>query len=165
MNRFRPGPDTERAFRDALGQFATGVTVVTAAGPDGPCAITANSFSSVSLDPPLVLWSIDAGSRRCAVFRSSRRSAIHILATGQEALASRFAKAGDAFDGLDWTPDACGVPHLPGCLARFACTLEADYPGGDHRILLLRVETVDLAPGVPMVFATGRFGRFVTAGD
>ncbi len=160
MTRFRPGPSTERSLRDALGQFATGVTVVTANGPEGPVGFTANSFSSVSLDPPLVLWSIDAGAARCPAFRAAQRSAVHILGADQTALAQRFARSGSGFDGLDWVEGADGVPALRGCLARFDCALEADYDGGDHRILLLRVLEVELPGGAPLVFCQGRFGAF-----
>ncbi|PWR02258.1 flavin oxidoreductase [Meridianimarinicoccus roseus] len=160
MTSFLPGPGAERQYRDALGLFGTGVTIVTAQGPDGPVAITANSFSSVSLTPALVLWSVDLKSDRCPVFRDASFSAIHVLDEGQADLALHFAKNGRAFDGVDWILSEEGVPLLGGCLARFECETVADHPGGDHRILVSQVLRVTRSDGAPLLFAKGGFGRF-----
>lgn len=157
---FAPGPETRRLYRDALGSFATGVTVVTAAGPNGPVGITANSFASVSLDPPLVLWSPARSSSRFALFATVERFAIHVLAEDQAPLCRRFAKADHAFDGLDWHPGTTGVPLIEGCLARFECSREAAHDGGDHLVILARVLQATVRPGMPLVFSHGRYGRF-----
>lgn len=157
MQSFTPGPDTRRDFRNALGRFGTGVTVVTAPGPVG---ITANSFSSVSLDPPLVLWSVDLGSDRYHDFCEQPDSAIHVLSASQADTALAFARSGDAFDGLAWHEDENGVPLLENCLARFECKLTAVHDGGDHKILVSRVTRVMAAEGAPLLFVGGRFGNF-----
>jgi flavin reductase (DIM6/NTAB) family NADH-FMN oxidoreductase RutF len=159
MTQFLPGPGMERAYRDALGTFATGVTVVTAAAPDGHVAITVNSFASVSLSPALVLWSIDLGSDRCPLFRNAKYSAIHVLGQEQAGLAKHFAKSGRNFDGQDWSLSDMGVPLLEGCPARLECELVADHPGGDHRILVSQVLRVTRAPGDPLLFSGGTFGQ------
>ncbi|MGS4943910.1 flavin reductase family protein [Meridianimarinicoccus sp. RP-17] len=159
MTQFLPGPGMERPYRDALGTFATGVTIVTAAAPDGPVAITVNSFASVSLSPALVLWSIDLGSDRCPLFRNATHSAIHVLGREQALLARHFAKNGRDFNGQDWSLSDMGVPLLAGCPARLECELVADHPGGDHRILVNQVLRVTRAPGEPLLFAGGAFGQ------
>ncbi|MFV0246289.1 MAG: flavin reductase family protein [Qingshengfaniella sp.] len=161
MRSFKPGPDSLRGLRDALGRYATGVTVVTAPGPVG---ITANSFASVSLDPPLVLWAVDKTSDRQAAFRTERHSAIHVLRADQAALARSFARDGHAFEGLDWHLDRKGVPIIEPCLARFECALVADHDAGDHHILISAVEQVTVHDGQPLIFHAGRFGTFQTAG-
>lgn len=157
MQSFTPGPDTRRDFRNALGRFGTGVTVVTAPGPVG---ITANSFSSVSLDPPLVLWSVDLGSDRYHDFCEQPFSAIHVLSASQADMALAFARTGDAFDGLAWSEGDNGVPLIENCLARFECTLSAVHDGGDHKILVSRVTRALTADGAPLLFVGGRFGSF-----
>jgi flavin reductase (DIM6/NTAB) family NADH-FMN oxidoreductase RutF len=146
---FIPTPETARAFRDALGTFATGVTVITADGPEGPVGITANSFSSLSLDPPLVLWSPARSSRRFGVFAGAERFAIHVLAAGQTDIAQHFTRTGDLPEG-----------GLGPVLARFDCARHAVHDGGDHAIVVGRVLRVWHAPGAPLVFHAGRFGGF-----
>ncbi len=139
----------ERELRDALGRFATGVTVVTAMSADGPLGMTANSFASVSLDPPLVLWSPARKSRRFPAFEAASHFAIHVLGAHQQALAARFAGAGDAFAGLETVAGEGGAPLIAGCAARFECRHTAGHDGGDHLIMVgevLRVETRDVAP-------------------
>jgi len=157
---FTPGPGTERAFRDALGMFATGVTVVTAIGSKGPVGITANSFASLSLDPPLVLWSPARASRRFAAFASARHYAIHVLAAEQFALGRHFAREGLDFDmpGIAVNPE--GVPILPDSLARFECRRQAVHDGGDHAIVVGEVLRACARDGAPLVFSAGRYGRF-----
>jgi flavin reductase (DIM6/NTAB) family NADH-FMN oxidoreductase RutF len=143
-------PDfTERELRNALGRFATGVTVVTTMGASGPLGMTANSFASVSLDPPLVLWSPARKSHRFPVFEAAAHFAIHVLAAGQRALAERFARAGHDFAGLEFTPGLGGAPLIEGCVARFECRHAAGHEAGDHLIVVgevLKLEQRDLAP-------------------
>ena len=157
------GIDT-RAYRDALGRFATGVTVVTAQGPNGPLGFTANSFASVSMDPPLVLWSPARSSSRFGVFSTATLYAIHVLADHQGDLCARFAKGDAGFADLAHDVNAHGVPVLPGVLARFDCAQHATHDGGDHLIVVGRVLDFDLAPGLPLLFSQGRLCQ-VAAGN
>lgn len=157
---FTPGPDTRRALRDALGRFATGVTVVTCLGPEGPLGITVNSFASVSLDPALVLWSVDRASSRAAAFAEAGTFAIHILGREERDLAARFTRNGGGFDGLDWTDSPDGLPRLRGTLARFDCARHAVHDGGDHLILVGAVLRAAFRPGAPLLFSQGHFGDF-----
>jgi flavin reductase (DIM6/NTAB) family NADH-FMN oxidoreductase RutF len=148
----------ERELRDALGRFATGVTVVTTMTPQGPLGITANSFASVSLRPPLVLWSPARKSKRFPAFEAASHFAVHVLSAGQRALAERFAAPGDAFAGLAFEPGEGAVPLIAGCAARFECRHAAGYDGGDHLIVVgevLRLERADLPP---LIFYRGRYG-------
>lgn len=156
MHEFNPSEDS-RAFRDALGSFATGVTVITASGPDGPIGITASSFASVSLDPPLVLWSPQKASRRFPVFRDAQHYAIHVLDGHQQAICNGFTRDAQAFDGFDWVADANGVPQMADCLARFDCQQDAVHDAGDHVIIVGRVLSAAFRPGLPLLFQGGRF--------
>lgn len=163
METFAPGDDP-RAFRTALGSFATGVTVVTARGPDGePVGITANSFASVSLDPPLVLWSPARASRRFTAFAGAEHFAIHVLAQDQQAVCDAFVRAQGGFDAVPWTEGPEGLPLLEGGLARFLCRRQGVLDGGDHAILLGRVWAAARRDGTPLVFQAGRYGSFLPA--
>ena len=157
-----PGPDTQRALRDAFGRFATGVTVVTAAGPAGPIGITANSFASVSLDPPLLLWAPARASRRFPAFAAAADFAVHVLGADQSDLGRRFAASGDDWAGLGHVASDRGVPLLPGALARFECTTEARHPAGDHMVIIGRILRFCQRPGAALLFAGGRYGEFAT---
>ncbi|MFN4099010.1 MAG: flavin reductase family protein [Pararhodobacter sp.] len=157
---FVPGPGNERPFRDALGAFATGVTVITAQSPIGALGITANSFASLSMDPPLVLWSPGRFSRRFQAFVEAPHFAIHVLGADQAALGAHFARQGDDFDLPDVVLNAQGVPVLPGCLAVFECAREAVHEGGDHAIVVGRVLAARKRAGAPLVFHAGRYGGF-----
>lgn len=157
---FVPGPGCERALRDALGRFATGVTVITAPGASGPVGITANSFTSLSLDPALVLWAPARASRRFDVFAAARHFAIHVLGAEQAALGRHFSRDGLDFDLPGVQQNAEGVPILPGCLAHFECRQEALHAGGDHAIVVGRVLRASLREGAPLVFSGGRYGGF-----
>lgn len=134
-------------FRRACGQFLTGVTVVTALDPEwGPVGLTANSFTSVSLDPPLVLVSVakTAGTHRA--FAEGPGFAVHVLPADAQDLARRFAtKDIDRFEGVEWEKGTLGVPLLPGMLARFECATEHAYEGGDHTIFVGRVVDMEVA--------------------
>ncbi|MER8865462.1 flavin reductase family protein [Mesorhizobium sp. M0751] len=145
-----------RLLRNAFGRFATGVTVVTTGTADGPVAITANSFSSVSLDPPLVLWSIGRHSRRFEAFANSAHYAIHVLAEDQIDLCWRFSKSGTDFADLDLSWSEHGVPLLPRALARFECSVVDRFPAGDHMILLGCVLELETQEGLPLLFAGGK---------
>jgi len=162
-NAFVPSTETAREFRQALGQFATGVTLATIDGPEGPMGFTANSFSSLSLDPPLVLWSLARSSRRYPFFTSAQHFAIHVLAAEQVGLIGRFAREGAGFDGLDHKMNAHRVPLIDGALVRFECDLHATHEGGDHLIVVGRVTRVVCQGGAPLVFAQGQMGRFANA--
>ena len=144
-------------LRRALGRFATGVTVVTCQGASGPIGITANSFASVSLDPPLVLWSPAKASRRHLAFSKATHFAIHILEAGQEALCHSFARPGDGFKNLEWQAGAQNVPLFPGCLARFECSLYAQHDAGDHTIIIGHVDRFEKNEGKPLVFSQGAY--------
>jgi flavin reductase (DIM6/NTAB) family NADH-FMN oxidoreductase RutF len=154
-----PSPDDPKTLRSAFGRFATGVTIVTTATPDGPVAITANSFSSVSLDPPLVLWAVGRHSKRFDAFASSRHYAIHVLSAEQADLCWRFSRNGNDFSGVGVGVNAENVPLLPDCLARFECEIANRVDGGDHLILIGKVLRMSAAEGDPLVFAAGRYGR------
>lgn len=141
---FTPCDDNTRQLRDAFGQFATGVTVVTANTPDGVVGITASSFSSVSLSPPLVLWSPEKKSRRFPYFAEAEFYAIHVLAAEQEQLAWDVVKDMWALKEAPLKINCSGVPILDGCLARFDCKQTAVYEGGDHVIILGEVLQTEL---------------------
>lgn len=155
---FVPGPDTARAFRDALGRFATGVTVVTTLGSDGPVGVTANSFAAVSLDPPLLLWSPAKSSRRCRAFSEARAFAVHVLAADQLTLSRHFTQPDHHFGDLDTSTSPEGTPLLEGTLARFECLTEATHDAGDHVIVIGRVIRARFRDGAPLVFSQGRYG-------
>ena len=159
-----PSPAIDaRAFRDALGQFATGITLVTAQGPDGPAGFVANSFASVSLDPPLVLWSPARASARFPIFRAAQHYAIHVLAVPQFDLIARFTRQGLGFDGLAHGRSSEGVPLIQCALARLECAQVATHDGGDHLIILGRVLRFELQEGAPLVFHHGAYGGFQQA--
>ena len=158
-------PETDSlAFRRALGSFATGVTIVTAPGPEGPVGITANSFASVSLDPPLVLWSPAKSSRRFGYFAQAPHFAIHVLGAGDQSICDGFARAHSAFESLDWSENAHGVPLIHGVAARFECSLEASHDAGDHVIIVGRVTRAMHMPQAPLVFHAGQMGGFSPKG-
>ncbi len=158
--------DEQRRFRDTVGAFPTGVTIVTARGPDGPAGLTTNAFSSVSLDPPLVLVCFDDASRTLPVVRSAGRFAINVLRAGQEELAATFASkrlAAEKFAEVTHTEDH-GVPVLDDALAWLVCDLHQLVPAGDHTIGIGEVTAMGADPGEPLVFAGGRYRALEPAG-
>ncbi|WP_093029714.1 flavin reductase family protein [Ruegeria marina] len=157
---FIPGPETIRAFRDALGCFGTGVTVITTFSNKGPAAITANSFASVSLEPALVLWCLANASNRYETFANARHYAIHVMAEDQHELAQGFARDGLDFSHADWTIGLNGIPTLRRALARFDCRLAARHPAGDHQILVGEVLSATHRPGKGLMFKRGQYGGF-----
>ena len=149
-----------REFRNALGRFATGITIVTALGPDGkPIGVTISSFNSVSLDPPLILWSLATGSPKLEAFRQAGRYAINVLAADQRGLSNRFAsRSDDRFADVPVHGGLDGLPLIDGCCAWFECAPEAHYPGGDHLIFLGRVERFARGDATsPLVFFDGAY--------
>src|ERR1700682_3657441 len=156
-----------RDFRNALGTYATGVTIITAAAADGkPYGLTCNSFASVSLNPPLVLWSLGIFSQGMSVFADAGHFAVNVLGASQQALASKFAKSSeDKFAGVQWTPGLGNAPILADSVANFQCRAASRYYGGDHLILLGAVEAYSYNRQEPLLFARGGYGRFLGADD
>lgn len=156
-------PIDPRDFRNALGTFATGVTIITASSADGkPFGITCNSFASVSLNPALVLWSLGIYSSSLVVFQNASHFAVHVLGKSQQGLANKFAKsAEDKFAGVDWAPGLGSAPVLAESVANFQCRSVNRYYGGDHVIFLGAVEAYAYNSGEPLLFARGAYGRFL----
>ena len=153
-------PFTQEELRATLGQFATGVTIVTARDAQGQLVgLTANSFNSVSLSPPLVLWSLGCQSTTLAGFRSATHYAINVLAADQRLLAERFARRGiDRFEGTAWRPGLTGAPVIDGAAAVFECSPHGQHEAGDHIVFVGRVAHCRRRVGVaPLVFHGGRF--------
>ncbi len=150
-------------FRQALGSFTTGVTVVTAVGLKGEdIGLTANSFNSVSLDPPMILWSLAKSALSLEAFKAAQYFAVHILASSQEELSGRFARRGeDKFFGLDLQRGRAGVPLLDGCAARFFCRTAFQYEGGDHIIFVGEVVEFDHKGLDPLLFHSGQYGQLL----
>lgn len=148
-----------RGFRDALGAFATGVTIVTTRGIAGEdIGLTANSFNSVSLEPPMILWSLSAKALSLPAFLNNPHFAVHVLAADQDELSHRFATRGaDKFRGIELTRGAADVPLLPGCSARFECRTEFKYEGGDHVIFVGAVTAFEYFDRAPLLFHGGRY--------
>lgn len=154
-------PFDQRELRNALGGFCTGVTVVTTRTPEGaPVGVTISSFNAVSLDPPLVLFSLDRRAHALALFEQAGRFAVNVLAHGQAELCARFAQpVGDDWAGIDSLDWVTGAPILTGCVSNFDCRTYRVHDGGDHRIFLgevVRLQTADLPP---MVYYRGGFHR------
>ena len=148
-----------RELRDVLGQFATGVTVVTTRGDhDAPVGLTANSFSSVSLDPPLVAWNINLQAPSLSAFREHPSFAINILCEDSKDMAMHFARPSeDKFGTIDWQTGVDGVPILNAAAATIECQTEARIPAGDHEICIGRVIRFQSANRQPLVFHQGQF--------
>ena len=147
-------------LRQAFGAFATGVTVVTTTFEGKRYGVTANSFSSVSLDPPMVLWSLARTSSSFVAFENASAFAVHILAADQQPISDRFASKGiDKFAGVEALEGLDGVPLLTGCAARFECRTAFRYEGGDHLIFVGEVAALDHAPSEPLLFHGGRYAK------
>src|SRR5690349_6258704 len=157
-----PAAVDPKVLRKALGAFATGVTIVTTTGAGGDVGLTANSFSSVSLSPPMVLWSLAKTSSSIEAFRSARHFAVHVLAADQEALSGRFASKGiDKFASLAVARGRDGIPMLRDCTARFECRTTFQYEGGDHVIFVGEVLDFTHSERPPLVFHGGRYGTVI----
>ena len=155
---------TARELRDAFGAFATGVTVITAVRPDGtPVGATANSFTSVSLDPPLILWCLSAQSASLTAFAPDSPFAVHVLSHEHRDLAIHFAHRGrEKFEVDPHWHRAPAPPRIAGALCRLDCRVRSLLPGGDHQIIVGEVMSIERRDGAPLVFHAGRFGRFVS---
>jgi flavin reductase (DIM6/NTAB) family NADH-FMN oxidoreductase RutF len=151
---------SQREFRNALGLFPTGVTVITARAPDGELlGITVSSFNSVSLEPPLVLFSVARSSHSLRPLETSGRYAVNLLRQGQSELSNRFARAHEkSWDGLGYREGTGGTPMLDGAAAVFQCVPHATYDGGDHVIFVGRVESFHTrGASEPLVFYNGAY--------
>ena len=156
-----------RDFRNALGTFATGVTIITALTAEGkPYGLTCNSFASVSLNPPLVLWSLGMFSNGLSTFQNASHFVVHVLGASQQALSNKFAKSSeDKFAGIEWKPGLGGAPVLADNVACFQCRAANRYYGGDHIIFLGAVEAYSYNRQEPLLFARGGYGRFAPPDD
>ncbi|TAM47912.1 MAG: flavin reductase [Burkholderiaceae bacterium] len=155
-----PPSFSRREFRASLGMFATGVTIVTARTTAGQLVgLTANSFNSVSLEPPLVLWSLARAAASMSTLSAGSHYAINILAASQKNLAERFATRGaNRWDGVDYTEGTGGAPLLTGAAATFECFNRSRYEEGDHVIFVGEVERCAHRPGaVPLLFHGARY--------
>jgi 4-hydroxyphenylacetate 3-hydroxylase, reductase component len=149
-----------REFRNALGAFCTGVTVITTCGPRGePVGNTASSFNAVSLDPPLILWSLGRRAYSLKAYLSTDHFVVNVLRQGQEELSNRFARAlDDKWAGIDYETWETGCPILPNALAVFECKTAYTYQGGDHVIFVGEVLRFDHDPqGTPLLFWRGDY--------
>ncbi len=154
--------DTEKlAFRRALGSFATGVTIATTTDNNGmPVGVTASSFNSVSLDPPLVLWSLAKDARSLTAFSESGHFAVHVLTASQIHLSNRFAISGeDKFDGMDWCSGELGSPVFTDHAALFECRTRHQYDGGDHIIMVGEVVAYEARDEAPLLFHGGGYAE------
>ncbi|GAA5525434.1 p-hydroxyphenylacetate 3-hydroxylase, reductase component [Microbulbifer aestuariivivens] len=148
-------------LRQVFGQFATGVTIVTTGGVDGEAVgMTVSSFNTVSLEPPLILWCIDKKTGCFDAFNQCEHFAIHVLSQEQSELSSLFARRGvEKFSGLDYHMNDRGVPLLHEFCARLQCTLTARYEGGDHLIMVGRVDSAHTQDRAPLLFHRGQYAR------
>jgi flavin reductase ActVB len=154
-----------KAFRQALAQFATGVTVVATLDPEGqPRGLTVSSFCSVSLAPPLVLVCVDERSETHAGFEASRVFGVSVLAEDQEDVSRTFATLGNDRSSFPFERGASGAPLVPGALARLACRLHAAHAGGDHRIYVGEVLALDSRPGRPLLYHASGYRRLAEEG-
>ena len=160
-------PIDPRDFRNALGTYGTGVTIVTAMSADGkPYGVTCNSFASVSLNPPLVLWSLGMFSQGLSIFQNASHFAVNVLDVSQQKLALRFSKSsGEKFAGVEWKPGLGNAPVIAGSVAQFQCRAVNRYYGGDHIIFLGAVEAYAHTKQEPLLFSRCGFGRFIAGDD
>ena len=157
--RASPPPFSGRHFRDALAQFATGVTVICTRDRAGRyVGFTANSFNSVSLDPPLIVWSLTAGAETLATFKAAERYTVNVLAHDQVELARRFSRPhADRFSGVPYRIGAAGAPLIEGCIAWFECRHHGQHRAGDHMLFIGEVENCERRNGIGLVFHHGRY--------
>lgn len=150
-----------KQLRQSLSRFATGVTVVTCSDAAGnPYGITANSFSSVSLDPPLVLWNIAKISNSLQAYLDAKDFAIHVLTAEQQAIAEHFAQTDHSrYEGIDYAFSDTGVPLLPDVLARFDCRTANIFEGGDHHIIIGEIVHFEFVDGDPLLFFGSEYRR------
>lgn len=156
-----------KAFRNALGKFPTGVCIVTTRVDDEPLGMTMSSFNSLSLDPALVLFSIDKRALSLPLWERAQSYAIHVLSEAQQALSNRFAGRGtNKWEGLEVEDGLHAAPLLHGVAARFECTPHDIHEAGDHRLFIAKVERFTAHPDRnPLLFAGGRYGQIKTQTD
>jgi len=153
-------------LRQSLGAFATGVVVVTCCGSEGPCGITANSFSSVSLQPPLILWNIAKVSNSLQAFIDAEHFAINVLSADQRAVSVHFAQSDHtAFESIEFSDTSDGVPILPQTLACFECRTHQVHDCGDHYIIVGEVERHRISKGEPLLFFRGQYTAIASSAD
>ena len=164
MSRDAPlGPVSAAVMREVLGHFVSGIVVVTAVGADGPLGFTCQSFSSLSLDPPLVSLAPARTSTTWPRIRAAGAFCVNVLAAEHEDLSAAFARSGvDKFAGVAWTPAPSGAPVIEGVSAWVDCALWAEYDGGDHTIAIGRVRDLGADPSrPPLLYYRGRYGATV----
>jgi len=148
-----------RAYRRAMGAFATGVCVVTVEGPSGAVGMTVNSVTSVSLEPRLLLWCLDDSAERAGAFLQGAPFSVHVLEADEAGWADRFSRGDCRLSDAETARAGTGAPILKGGLARFDCVLHEQIPMGDHQILVGRVERFEAREGAGLTFFRGRYGR------
>ena len=156
-------PVSSAALRDAMGHFLTGVTIVTTRGVDQPYGLTVNSFNSVSLDPPLVLWSLDLDHDRADLFRNAGGFTVNVMGADSacDELIRKFSKSdADRFSGANWHSGVSGQPVLTDAIASLECRLWAEYPGGDHVIFIGEVLNISTRDGRPAAYFKGQLSAF-----
>lgn len=147
-----------RLFRNCLGQFATGIAIITTQTGAARAAVTVNSFASVSLDPPLVLWSIAKTSRSYGAFTGDADFAVNVLEARQAGISAHFSsRQSDKFGGIDWAPGRHGAPLIAGCLAHLECAAHQVVDAGDHAIVIGHVLYAARFEGAPLLYAQGRY--------
>ncbi|HAB39217.1 MAG TPA: flavin oxidoreductase [Rhodobacteraceae bacterium] len=151
-----------RHLRDVFGRFVTGITVITAPSSSGPISIVANSFSSVSLDPALVLWSADRLAKRYNYFEAADHYAIHVLSVEQSGLCKQVLRSAYALNEYPHLLNADGVPLIDHCLARLECRRIAAHDAGDHVIIVGQVQRTEIRDGAPLTFFSGDYGTFTS---
>ena len=149
-------------FREALGHFATGITIVTASEDGAPVGFSCQSFAALSLEPPMVILAPAKSSTSWPRIARAGAFCVNIVGEHQEAVCRSFAvSGGDKFDGVEWSPGITGAPLIKGSLAVVECTLGAIYEGGDHELVTGHVVTMEIGEGSPLLFYRSGFGRFV----
>jgi 3-hydroxy-9,10-secoandrosta-1,3,5(10)-triene-9,17-dione monooxygenase reductase component len=148
-------------FREVLGHFATGITIVTATEEGAPVGFSCQSFAALSLDPPMVILAPAKSSTSWPRIARAGAFCVNILGEHQEAVCRAFAvSGGNKFDGVEWTPGVTGAPLIDGSLATIECTLGAIYEGGDHELVTGHVVDMEIGEGSPLIFYRSGFGRF-----
>jgi flavin reductase (DIM6/NTAB) family NADH-FMN oxidoreductase RutF len=148
-------------FREVLGHFATGITIVTATDEGEPVGFSCQSFAALSLDPPMVILAPSKSSTSWPRIARAGAFCVNILGEHQEAVCRAFAvSGGDKFDGVEWTPGVTGAPLIEGSLATVECTLGTIHEGGDHELVTGHVVDMEVGEGLPLIFYRSGFGRF-----
>jgi flavin reductase (DIM6/NTAB) family NADH-FMN oxidoreductase RutF len=159
MREASPPAVDPATFRAVIGRFCSGITVITTLGPSGPLGLTCQSFSSLSLDPPLVLFSPARTSTTWPRIREVGRLCVNVLAEEHCALSAAMARSGsDKFAGVSWNASAFGAPRLNGAVAWLDCVIEAEHDGGDHTIVVAAVHGLSAGPAArPLLYYRGRY--------